>query len=316
MQLQTKISLFQESPAISYGSKTLLLGSCFAEHIGDKLEYYQFPNCLNPLGIFFHPKAIEMFLERLVQERPFSSADVFMREDQWHSFEAHSRVSQSSEKTLLKVLNDQLQKTHDALSEATHIFLTLGSAWGYRLKETGNWVANCHKVPQKQFSKELWEVKDLEVCLGNILDMVQSINPEAQLVFTVSPVRHLKDGFIENQRSKAHLITAVHKLVDAGRAGYFPAYELMIDELRDYRFYGTDLVHPNKLAIAYIWEKFSQVWIAEEAHEDMQEVEAIRKGLSHRPFNKSGQAHLKFVEGLNKRIVKLQERYPYMSFEN
>jgi len=316
MQLHTTISLHRESPSINYKSKILLLGSCFAEHIGAKLGYFQFPHSLNPLGIYFHPKAIEILFERIVQERPFSSADVFMREDQWHSFEAHSRVSQSSEKALVQVLNDQLQKTHDALSEATHIFLTLGSAWGYRFKETGNWAANCHKVPQKQFSKELWEVKDLEVCLGNILDMVQGINPEAQLVFTVSPVRHLKDGFIENQRSKAHLITAVHKLVDAGRADYFAAYELMMDELRDYRFYAADLVHPNELAVAYIWEKFSQVWIAEEAHKDMQEVEAIRKGLSHRPFNESSKGHLKFVEGLNKRIVNLQERYPYMNFEN
>ena len=266
------------------------------------------------MGIFFHPKAIEMLLERLVQERMFSSADVFSREDQWHSFEAHSRVSQSSEEALLVVLNDQLQKTHKALSEATHIFLTLGSAWGYRFRKTGNWVANCHKVPQKQFSKVLWEVNDLELCLGNILDMIQRLNPETQVVFTVSPVRHLKDGFIENQRSKAHLITAVHKLVNAGRTGYFPAYELMMDELRDYRFYAADLVHPNELAVAYIWEKFSEVWIADEAYEDMQEVEAIRKGLAHRSQNPEGERHMKFLQALHHRVARIQKKHPFMTF--
>ncbi|MBT8320971.1 MAG: GSCFA domain-containing protein, partial [Eudoraea sp.] len=158
MQLQTKISLSQESPPINYGSKVLLLGSCFAEHIGAKLQYYQFPNCLNPLGIYFHPKAIEMLFERLVQERPFTAADVFMHEEQWHSFEAHSRVSQSSEEALLGILNDRLSEAEEALTTASHIFLTLGTAWAYKLKDSGKWVANCHKVPQKKFTKVLWEV--------------------------------------------------------------------------------------------------------------------------------------------------------------
>ena len=315
MQLQTQIPLSQESPLIDYRSRILLIGSCFAEHIGAKLDYYQFHNCINPLGIYFHHKAIETFVERLVNQRPFSSNDVFEHEEQWHSFEAHSRVSQSSEEELLQVLNDQMLLTSEVLNDASHIFLTLGSAWGYQLKETGKWVANCHKIPQKQFTKEIWEVEALEVCLSNILDMIGRINPNAHVVFSVSPVRHLKDGFQENQRSKAHLITVVQQLVASGRAKYFPAYELMMDELRDYRFYAADMVHPNELAVSYIWERFNSSWIDATVHEEMREVDAIRKGLAHRPSNQMSQAHQKFRDVLNARIAKLLERHPFMKFD-
>ena len=315
MQLQTHIPLSQESPSINYGSKILLIGSCFAEHIGAKLDYYQFPSCINPLGIYFHPKAIEVFIDRLAQERWFTAEDVFMLDEQWNSFEAHSRVSQTSEEELIDVLNNQIAVAREALTNATHIFLTLGSAWGYQLKATGKWVANCHKVPQKQFDKVLWEVEEIEVCLRSILEMIGSINPDAKVVFSVSPVRHLKDGFQENQRSKAHLITAVQKLVSTDRASYFPAYELMMDELRDYRFYAADMVHPNDLAVDYIWEKFVYAWVDEAVHKDMQEVDAVRKGLAHRPFNYTSQAHLRFKNVLNERIEKLQDRYPFMKFD-
>ena len=314
MQLQTHIPLSQASPSINYESKVLLLGSCFAEHIGAKLAYYQFPNCINPLGIFFHPKAIATFVNRLTEERLFSTQDVFSHDEQWHSFEAHSRVSQSSKEELLKVLNDQLLAAKEVMSNASHVFLTFGSAWAYQLKETGKWVANCHKVPQNEFNKVLWEVGELETCLGNILDMIAVINPGAKVVFSVSPVRHLKDGFVENQRSKAHLITAVQNLVSSGRACYFPAYEVMMDELRDYRFYAADLVHPNELAVDYIWEKFMQVWIAEDAHKDMQEVDAIRRGMAHKSHYPESEKHRKFLQSMEMRAERIRERYPFMQF--
>lgn len=314
MKLQTAVPLSPAPDSIGYHSKVLLIGSCFAEHIGAKLEYYQFPNSINPLGIFFHPAAIEGFFDRLLGERPFIAKDVFEHDEQWHSFEAHSRLSQTSQEGLLKVLNDQLLEARGTLKNASHVFITLGSAWGYQLRETGKWVANCHKVPQQAFSKQLWDIDALQVCLANILDMMGGINPGAKVVFSVSPVRHLKDGFLENQRSKAHLIAAVHKLVDSGRAVYFPAYELMVDELRDYRFYAADLVHPNELAVDYIWEKFVQTWVDKAAHEDMREVEAIRKGLAHRPHNRESKRHQKFLQSLQIRIDRLHERYPFMSF--
>ncbi|MDX1315823.1 MAG: GSCFA domain-containing protein, partial [Eudoraea sp.] len=220
----------------------------------------------------------------------------------------------TSEEKLLEVLNHQVTESLETVTNTSHIFITLGSAWGYQLKETGKWVANCHKVPHKQFNKELWDVDALQLSLGNILDMIAEINPAAKVVFSVSPVRHIKDGFLENQRSKAHLITAVQNLVASGRALYFPAYELMMDELRDYRFYASDLVHPNELAVDYIWEKFRQVWIDEKIGEDMREVDAIRKGLAHRANYPDTEKHQKFIRSLEERMRRLQQKYPFMSF--
>lgn len=315
MELQTKVPLDKAGDGISYDSRIFLMGSCFAEHIGAKLEYYQFQNYGNPLGIFFHPKAIETFLERMVEGKQFQADEVFEHDQQWHSFEAHSRLSRGSREKLLTELNNSLTQAREFLGSATHVFLTLGTAWAYKHKRSDQWVANCHKVPQKQFTKVLWEAGELEACIGKILDMVRLINPSAQVVFTVSPVRHLKDGFLENQRSKAHLITAVHRLVQSGRAAYFPAYELMMDELRDYRFYKADLVHPNALAIDYIWEKFRKAWMTVASERVMEEVAAVRKGLAHRPFNPESENHQKFLESLHGRINGLQSKYPHMDFK-
>lgn len=314
MQLQTTLSVTRAEHPIDYSSKILLMGSCFAEHIGDKLEYYQFQTYGNPLGIFFHPEAIAAFLERIVQNKVYTEEDVFEHQEQWHCYEAHSRLSQNSREGLLGDLNRQLEISSRTLENATHIFLTLGTAWGYRFKDTGQWVANCHKVPQKYFSKELMMVSDVEACLHKIGGFIRKLNPKVQLVYSVSPVRHLKDGFIENQRSKAHLISAVHQLVQEGEALYFPAYEILMDELRDYRYYSEDMVHPSTQAIEYVWEKFCRVWIADCAADVMKEVGEIRKGLAHRPFNPDSKAHKDFRKALEKRITELQEEYPFMEF--
>ena len=314
MQLQTILSISRAKHPINYGSKILLMGSCFAEHIGEKLEYYQFQNQVNPLGTFFHPEAIATFLERILQNRPYTGEDAFEHQGQWNSFEAHSRLSQNSREGLLNDLNHQLKLSRQTLETATHIFLTLGTAWGYRLATTGKWVANCHKVPQKDFSKELMPIPQVEDSLDRIRGFIRELNSDAQVVFSVSPVRHLKDGFIENQRSKAHLISAVHKITDGGDAFYFPAYEILMDELRDYRFYGGDMVHPNTLAVEYVWEKFCGAWIDKSASGVMKEVGEIRKGLAHRPFHPESQAHKDFRSTLEERIAQLRQQYPFMDF--
>ena len=180
-------------------------------------------------------------------------------------------------------------------------------------------MANCHKVSQKQFTKKLLSLGEIEGSLDHILKLIQKVNPKAQIIFTISPVRHLKDGFIENQQSKAHLITAVHSLLSSRaqsrELSYFPSYEIMMDELRDYRFYGKDMVHPNELAVDYIWERFKWVWISKKIYPVMHEVDAVQKGLLHRPFNPDSEAHQKFKTSLGTKITYLQERYPFMKFE-
>ena len=246
MNLQTKISLEKTDHQIGYQSQLLLLGSCFAERLGSKFEHYKFQSLKNPFGILFHPLAIENLISRAVRKETYTEQDIFFLNERWHCYDAHSDLSDASPEELLQRLREGLERTDEQIRKASHVFITLGTAWAYRNKESNHVVANCHKVPQTQFSKELLSVDAIVESLQNSIESIQSVNERAQVIFTVSPVRHLKDGFVENQRSKAHLITAVHKTLNGlnykARTSYFPSYEIMIDELRDYTFYETDMM--------------------------------------------------------------------------
>lgn len=314
MKLQTQIPLKKAENQIDYNSQLVVLGSCFANNIGDKLAYYKFRALQNPFGVLFHPLAIENLISRAIQEESYTEEEVFFLNERWQCYDAHSDLSSVAKEDLLGSLNSGLSKTKLYINKASHIFITLGTAWTYQLKESGKEVANCHKVPQLAFKKELLSIEKIVQSLEAIVHQIQTINTKTQIVFTVSPVRHLKDGFLENQLSKAHLISAVHQIIKKGNALYFPSYELMMDELRDYRFYGNDLVHPNDLAISYIWEKFVSVWIAQEAWPTMEKVAAVQSGLNHRPFNPESLKHQEFLKALDQKITYLQKKYPYMKF--
>lgn len=318
MKLQTQIPFSKAQNPIEYRDRILLLGSCFAENIGGKLDYFKFRAITNPFGILFHPKAIEKLIRRSVKKEGYTEKEVFFHSERWHCFDAHSDLSDVSRENLLQKLNAGLRVTREQIEVAGHIILTLGTAWTYRNGKTGNLVANCHKVPQSEFSKEQLSVEDIEKSLNNIVDLVGSISKNAQVIFTVSPVRHLKDGFTENQRSKAHLITAVHQLLEkrksTGPVSYFESYELMMDELRDYRFYAEDMVHPNALAIDYIWERFTELWISETAYPIMQKVATVQKGLLHRPFDPESGQHREFLITLRDKIDFLERECPFMRF--
>lgn len=282
------------------------------ENIGKKLEYFKFQNLVNPFGILFHPAAIREFFEKVEQQSVFSDEDVFYHNELWHSFSAHSDLNTSQKGEILKLLNSAVKDALAFLKTASHVIITPGTAWGYRSLETGKIVANCHKLPQKNFTKELTEV---EQDLKRSVEIIQSLNASAEIILTVSPVRHLKDGFVENQRSKAHLISAVHNIVEATqKVHYFPAYEILMDELRDYRFYAEDMVHPNETAINYIWKNFIETWVTSEAEKVMKQVDTIQKGLSHRPFHENSAAHQKFLLDLDRKIQNLQESYPEIRF--
>jgi hypothetical protein len=320
MKLQTEIKLEQQEQQIDYTSKVVLLGSCFAENIGNKFTYYKFQTLQNPFGILFHPKAIETLIINAVEGKQYSEDAVFLNNEQWHCYDAHSKLSTTSKEALLNTLNEGLKKTRKHLTQASHVIITLGTAWVYDVIETNTTVANCHKVPQKQFSKKLLSISSIFKSLQNIFHTIQSVNKKATIVFTVSPVRHIKDGFVENTQSKSHLISAIHEflnwqsITENQESFYFPSYEIMLDELRDYRFYKTDMLHPNDLAVDYIWEKFNGVWITSEAQKTMDAVDAIQKGLAHKPFNKTSQAHVKFLEKLQLKKEVLQTRFPHMLF--
>ncbi len=317
MDLQTKIPLQKQSKnLIDYNSNILLLGSCFSDNIGKKLDYFKFQNLQNPFGILFHPKAIETLIENATNQKEFSEKNIFFSNEQWHSFDAHSKLSNISKDDLLKNLNEQVASTHQQIRKSTHIIITLGTAWVYRFIENNSIVANCHKVAQRHFKKELLSVEVITDSLTNTLSLIRSLNDKVSVIFTVSPVRHLKDGFIENMQSKAHLLAAIRQVILPSEAIglYFPSFEIMMDELRDYRFYTEDMIHPNQIAINYIWNKFQNVWMSSESSITMDEVDRVQKGLKHKPFNSKSEAHQKFLLGLEVKKIKLKEAYAHIIF--
>ncbi|MBO2544208.1 GSCFA domain-containing protein [Salegentibacter sp. BDJ18] len=315
MEFRTKIPIKEAEPKIDYESKIFLIGSCFVENIGNKLDFYKLQNLQNPFGILFHPLAIAKFFRKLKEDAIYTEKDIFQHQERWHCFDAHSSLSNPDAEVLLNNLNSALKNAREFLQQSSHLVITLGTAWSYFHLESEQSVANCHKVPQKSFRKELQSIKEIERALNAILEDAHQINPDAEVIFTVSPVRHIKDGFIENQRSKAHLITAVHKVCEESKkTHYFPSYELMMDELRDYRFYTEDMLHPSPIAIDYIWKRFTVTWFSEDSLSVLNEVENIQKGLAHRPFNPNSEAHRKFLKNLNSKVLTLQKRYPHLQF--
>ena len=221
-----------------------------------------------------------------------------------------------SKEDLLYDLNTIIQQTNQSIKEATHIVITLGTAWVYKHNESKMIVANCHKVPQEQFTKSILSIQEIRSSLEIIEARIHSINSDVQIVYTVSPIRHIKDGFIENQLSKSHLIAAIHQILESSPGSkYFPSYEIMIDELRDYRFYGPDMLHPNETAINYIWERFKDVWIDQESNKIMNEVDAVQKGLLHKPFDSKSSEYQRFTNTIERKKKLLQTKYPHILFE-
>ena len=329
MEFRTQIPLRkQKDNLIDYHAKVILLGSCFSENIGSKFEYYKFQNTINPFGILFHPKAIETFIERVVKQDFYSEQDLVLQNEQYHCFDAHSSLSNSNKEELVSNLNSVLKSTHQQIIEGTHLVITLGTSWVYHHTERNQIVANCHKIPQKEFEKRILTVLEIESSLKNIEQLVRSVNADIQLIYTVSPVRHLKDGFVENQQSKAHLLSAIHNVI-AGETkqsqhtlsraqsrgvSYFCSYEIMMDDLRNYRFYSIDMVHPNQLAIDYIWSRFKEVWFNSSMNDTMKKVTVIQNGMAHKPFNPTSEKHQQFLKQLEDKKTALLTGFPFMKF--
>jgi hypothetical protein len=316
MDFTTKVPITKSNNPINYDSKIVSFGSCFAENIGDKFQYFKFQNTTNPFGIIFNPVSIENLVSRVVNNQKFTESDIFFHNDLWHCFEVHSELSHPDKEIFLTNLDQILEYTNNQITASSHIIITYGTSWVYRNKASEKIVANCHKVPQSQFDKEVLSIGIIEKSIQNTIDLIRKINPDCNFIFTVSPVRHIKDGFVENQRSKAHLITAVHKIINYQLSiiNYFPSYEIMMDELRDYRFYAEDMLHPSQTAIDYIWVRFFENYISEENHATMEEVYSIQKALAHRPFNPNSASHQQFQNNLNNKIIKLQKQFSHFQF--
>ena len=317
LQFTTKITIPKSNAPIDYNSKIMSLGSCFAENMSEKFDYFKFQNTVNPFGIIFNPVSIEKLVNRIVHKIEFTEKDIFFYNDLWHCYEVHSELSNPNKEAFLATLNDLISSTDKQINNSTHLIITLGTSWVYRNIESNEIVANCHKVPQKQFKKEILSIITIEASIQNTIELIQKVNSNCNFIFTVSPVRHIKDGFVENTLSKAHLISAIHKVTNnqLSITNYFPSYEVMMDELRDYRFYTSDMLHPNQVAIDYIWERFKESSISDESKNLMQEVDSIQKSLLHRPFNPHSESHQEFLIKLNRKIQFLQNQFPFMQFE-
>jgi hypothetical protein len=318
MQFTTQIPIPKSSNPIDYNSRVVSLGSCFAVNIGQKLDYFKFRNTTNPFGILFHPLALEKFIAFAVNGKTFTEGDIFFHNERWHCFDAHSDLSHPDKDVLLQNLDNAATLANAEIKAASHLIITLGTAWVYRSNASGELVANCHKVPQKEFTKELLSVDAIHQSLQSIIALVKNANPDAGIIFTVSPVRHIKDGFVQNQWSKANLISALHETLNSEpgtrNLNYFPSYEIMMDELRDYRFYAEDMIHPNGVAIDYIWERFTDAYVTPETQAVMKQADSIQKGLQHRPFNPGSQQHRDFLSNLNDKITALQQKHPHITF--
>ncbi|HAO46580.1 MAG TPA: GSCFA domain-containing protein [Ferruginibacter sp.] len=300
---------------ISHRDKLLLTGSCFTEQIGSKLAAHKFSVLDNPHGILFNPVSIARAVSSYIDHQQYKKEDLFYQNESWNSWEHHSRFSHPDADECLRLINESQSRAHAFLKDAGWLLITLGSAFVYEL-ENKSVVANCHKVPTDKFNKRLLAVDEVTRALQTMISKTVAFNPGIRIIFTISPVRHLRDGFVENNRSKATLIQAVHQLVEMNsNCFYFPAYELVIDDLRDYRFYAEDMVHPNYAATNYVWEKFIAACIDEPSQQLMKEIAVITAARNHKPFNPTSQQHKKFLQANLEKLRKLQEQYPYINFE-
>ncbi|MFN8256728.1 MAG: GSCFA domain-containing protein [Bacteroidales bacterium] len=302
---------------LGYPDKILLLGSCFAENIGNKLIELKFDILSNPLGIIYNPASVAQSLNFLLSGNPFTENDLEFHNEKWISFNHHGRFSSEYREEVLTNINNEIEKGFIYLKNAGYLFLTFGTSRVYKYKKNSRIVANCHKLPPEVFEYYSLTVNDILDLYFTLLEKIHALNPKLKVIFTVSPVRHWKDGATENQYSKAVLIVAIREIVNNFKfVSYFPSYELMMDDLRDYRFYDADLFHPNQIAIDYIWQKFKSTFICDKAIVISEKIEKLTKSVQHRVFYPRTEAYMKFLKSNLSIIDDLQKNYPNLDFSN
>lgn len=300
-------------PAISYEDKIYLTGSCFTEHITDFLRKAKFQVKENAHGILFNPLSVCRSLQDVIEKKIYTAEDLFQLNEYWHSWFHHSDFSDLDKDIALEKINNTIECHHYFLKESGYLIITLGSAFAYYLTEKDLYVSNNHRAPQDWFRKDLLSIETIHAALKFLQKELTEFNPGLKIIFTISPVRHSRDGVTENNRSKARLLEAVHSMT---ACYYFPSYEIVIDELRDYRFYDTDLVHPNYAATLYVWEKFVAHCIDINMHETMKEMEELDKAFRHKPKSTYSMAHKKFLDSFYEKTIHLKKRFPFLNFEN
>ena len=316
MNFFTPINIKPLDPSINYRNRILLVGSCFTEHIGNYLGEVKFNVLQNPNGILFDPLSVCNSLVSYIQNKQYTPGELFSLNEGWHSWQHHSRFSKPDKDESLALINASQERAHSFLKQTDWLIITLGSSFVYQLAETGMPVANCHKAQPQTFNKHLCTIEEIVTKFDETIHRLFSFNKHLRIIFTISPVRHLRDGVTENNRSKARLIESVHHLVNKfDRLYYFPAYELVIDVLRDYRFYDVDLAHPNYAATQFVLEKFSEYCLDEEARQLSEEIKKLVIARNHKAFNPASNQHKQFLKSQLEKVNQVSQQYPFLDLE-
>ena len=316
MIFRTELTISKSDFTLNHDQKIISFGSCFADEMASRLSNLKFNVLANPFGILFHPLAIENALQRIQSNTFYQAEEIFNLNELFFSWDHHSSFNSTNATTTLEQINLSLEEAHNFLEDADVVFITLGTSWIYKLKELDFAVANCHKVPQKHFEKVLLTEAEIIESIKNSIKIIEEMAPNAEVIVTASPVRHIKDGIVENNVSKARLLSALYEVsVQHENVTYFPSYELLMDDLRDYRFYADDLLHPNKQAVDYIWGKFSGSYFEEETIQLNKQIEKLMIALNHRPFNEDSEAHQKFISNTIEQMQNVMRKNPSIDFK-
>lgn len=318
MKLLTEVAIPNYPFQMDHQSPIVMMGSCFTENLGSMLEKYLFPVCINPFGTTYNPLSVKTGLEALLHREGYKVEDLDQTNDLWFSFDHYTGFSSPDRDDTLKKINLSLNKAKEMLHTAHFLVITWGTAWVYTYNDTGKVVCNCHKIPASRFTRSRLTTKEIIGAYESLLPSLFEFNPNLKVLLTVSPVRHWKEGAHGNQLSKATLLLAQEALekLYPDQLFYFPSYEIVMDELRDYRFYTSDMVHTSDQASQYIWERFNQALLSNEARNIIQELEPLLKLMDHRPLKDEGEAFLKMVRQRDEKLRFMKNKYPLLAWNN
>lgn len=307
-------------PAFSFDIRhqeaILAMGSCFATNIGQRLKDLKFDVQLNPFGILYNPISIAESIAYIIDQKTFETSDLFQHQGLWHSFAHHGSFSQPEPASALHHIHEHITKAHTMLPRLKTLLLTFGTAYVFQLRDQQKVVANCHKRPSSDFTRDLLTVEQIVSSLQNSLERLKKHCPDLRIVLTVSPIRHIRDGLVMNQRSKASLVLAAHQLCEQLEdVHYFPSYELMVDDLRDYRFYAADMIHPSPVATDHIWQYFKQTFFESSTQELIRQIDKIQSAYRHRPLHPTTANHQRFVRQTLQQIDNLEQEHPFLNLE-
>lgn len=314
MEFRTAIKTNNVGNYIQHSQRLMLIGSCFSDNIGSKMQNALMNVDINPFGTVYNPASIANEIKEIVSGREITSKDLFQASGMWNHFGFHSHFSSATQTVALENMNNRLKSAHENLKKCDWIIVTLGTSIVYEYKKTNTIVSNCHKLPSVNFTRRMLTLDEVKHCLETLLSTLFNYNPHIKVIFTVSPIRHISDGLEQNQLSKSILRVAVSDIVATyhEHCCYFPAYEIMMDDLRDYRFYAADMVHPSDVAVDYIWNTFKATFFNDNTSQIISRCERIAKRLAHRPMTDNQTALIRFQQDTQEILSNLVHEYPYL----